>query len=436
MLSAEDNELITKVDRGTPMGDLLRRYWMPILIAADLTADGRPERVRLMGEDLLAFRDTNGRIGLVQERCPHRRASLYFGRNEECGIRCIYHGWKFDADGTCVDMPSEPDASAFRDKIHITSYPAVERCGFVWAYLGPLPAPELPRFEWMDQPESHHVPSMRVQYSNWVQALEGEFDQSHVSYLHSRLDVDPNQPRALVDAIRFADRRPIFDVINMPYGTCIAAGRKAPGDQRYWRVTQHCMPFFAMTGIYGPDPIRPWRAWVPVDNETVLVLGVMYNPVRPLTDQERAYEMNRSSVSNIAPQFREPVSSKPFGRYRPLASLENDFFQDREAQRTQTFSGIPEFWAQDASVQVSMGPICDRTQEHLGSSDMAIIAVRKRLLAAAKELRDEGRAPAEVANPDWYQVRADAIIVPADQAWFTVTETRRAAIPGVNPDCP
>jgi phthalate 4,5-dioxygenase oxygenase subunit len=436
MLTAEDNQLITQVGRGTPMGSLLRRYWMPFLISADVQADGRPERVKLLGENLLAFRNTAGTVGLVQENCPHRRASLYFGRNEECGIRCIYHGWKFDVDGTCVDQPSEPESSTFREKIRITAYPCVERCGFVWTYMGPLPAPELPRFEWMDLPETHHVPSMRVQNTNWLQALEGEFDQSHVSYLHSRLHVNGGHSRSLVDSIRSADRHPAFDVIDMPYGTCIAAGRKAPDDQRYWRVTQHLMPFFALTGIYGPDPLRPWRAWVPVDDTTVVVLGVAYHPLRPLTEEERHWEMTRSSVSNIAPESREPVSSKPFGRYRPLASIDNDFFQDRDVQRTETYSGIPEFWAQDASVQVSMGPICDRTEEHLGTSDMAIIAVRKRLLSAAKALRDAGTVPAEIANPNWYQVRSDAVIVPGNEAWFTATLERRAVTPGVNPDCP
>jgi phthalate 4,5-dioxygenase oxygenase subunit len=436
MLSAADNELLTRVGRGTPMGNLLRRYWMPFLIASDVERDGKPERVRLLGEDLLAFRDTNGNVGLIAERCPHRRASLYFGRNEKCGLRCIYHGWKFDVAGACVDQPSEPDASSFKDKIHITSYPCVERGGFVWTYMGPQPVPALPNFEWLDLPESHYVASMRVQFSNWVQALEGEFDQSHVSYLHSKLNVEDEDARSMVERIRAADRHPIFDVVPMPYGTCIAAGRTAPGGHRYWRVTQHLMPAFAQTGIYGPDPQRPWRAWVPMDDEHVVVLGVTYHPLRALTDDERRHEETRSSVSNISPHMREPVSSKAFGRYRPLASIENDFFQDRDMQRTQTYSGIAEFWAQDASVQVSMGPICDRTEEHLGTSDMAIIAVRKRLITAAKELRDHGMVPAEIADPDCYQTRSDAVILGADESWFEATADRRRVVAGINPDCP
>ncbi len=440
MLSKEDNELLTRIGPGTPMGNLLRCYWFPFLLSRDVHADGKPERLQLLGEDLLAFRDTNGAVGLVAERCPHRRASLYFGRNEQCGIRCIYHGWKFDVHGTCIDQPSEPEGSSFKDKIRIASYPCVERGGFVWTYMGVLPAPPLPRFEWMELPEERLIASMRVQCSNWAQALEGDFDQSHVSFLHSRLDVSDAEnatiTTSLVDRIRAEDRHPVFEVESTPYGTCIAAGRRAPGGQRYWRLTQHLMPNYSMTGPYGPNPKRFWRVWVPMDDHTVVVLGVMYHPLRALTDEERALELTRSSVSNIAPEFRAPATSKPFGRYRALASIDNDFFQDRELQQTRSYSGIPEFWAQDAAMQVSMGAICERNLEHLGTSDSAIIAVRKRLLTAAKELRDRETVPGEIADPDCYYTRSDAILLPADAPWFAATAERRAIAAGINPDCP
>jgi phthalate 4,5-dioxygenase oxygenase subunit len=435
MLSREDNELLTRVGRGTPMGDLLRRYWMPFLFGTEIDVDGKPARVRLLGEDLIAFRDSSGRVGLVAEQCPHRRASLYFGRNEECGIRCIYHGWKFDVTGTCVDQPSEPDSSTFKNRVRLTSYPCEERCGFIWTYMGPTPAPPMPNFEWMNLPQEHHAHSMRVQKSNWLQALEGEFDQSHVSYLHSRIG-GSNSEQSLVDRIRAEDRHPTFEVLATPYGTCIAAGRAVSGDQRYWRVSQHLMPFFAQTGTYGPNPLRPWRAWVPMDDEHVVVLGLSFHPLRPLTDDERLRLNTRSGVSNISPEMRLPPSSEPYGRYWPLASLENDFFQDMELQRTTTYSGITEFWAQDAAVQESMGKICDRASENLGSSDIAIIAVRKRLLAAVKALREFGTAPEQIANPDCYQVRADAVIIPANQSWFEATADRRRVLAGVNPDSP
>jgi phthalate 4,5-dioxygenase len=435
VLPEEDNRLLTLVGPGTPMGNLLRRYWQPFLFSSELLADGPPARVRLLGEDLVAFRATDGRIGLIDEHCPHRRASLYFGRNEECGLRCLYHGWKFDATGTCVDMPSEPPESNFKSKIRTAAYPCVERCGMVWTYMGLREAPPLPRFEWMDLPEDHHVASKRVQYTNWVQAMEGDIDQSHVSYVHSALN-GQSTGRPLVDGIRAADRHPVFEVVDAPYGTCIAAGREAPGDQRYWRITQHLMPIETMTGPYGPDPRRNWRAWVPIDDTTVVVIGMTFHPRRPLTAAERERELTRSSVWNIAPQYRAPATSAAFGRYRPLAGLENDFFQDREVQRTKTFTGIPEFWAQDAAPQVSMGPISDRSREHLGTSDLAIIAVRRKLIAAAKALRDRGEEPAEIANPSCYAVRADAVVLPSSESWFDATATRRLVDARTNPDCP
>jgi phenylpropionate dioxygenase-like ring-hydroxylating dioxygenase large terminal subunit len=436
VLAEEDNVLLTRVGPGTPMGDLLRRYWLPFVFTPELVADGPPERVRLLGEDLLAFRDTAGTLGLIGELCPHRRASLYFGRNEAGGLRCIYHGWKFDVAGRCVDQPSEPARSTFKDRIRTAAYPCVERAGVVWTYMGPGEPPPLPHFEWMDLPDEHLVGSKRMQYSNWAQALEGEFDQSHVSYIHAYLDGSGTVGSPLVDQIRSTDTHPVFEVVATPYGSCIAAGRDAPGGERYWRLTQHLMPFFAMTGPYGPNPRRLWRAWVPIDDENVFVLGIHFHPTRPLTQAERDAALLRSTVSNIAPEFREPPSSKPCGRYRPLATLANDFFQDREVQRTRTFSGIPEFWAQDAAAQLSMGVVCDRSQEHLGTSDLAIIAVRRRLLAAAKALRDQGVVPAELADPDCYLARGDAVLLPADQPWFEATVTRRSVTPGVNPDSP
>src|SRR4051794_33699126 len=182
MLSKEDNELLTRVGPGTPTGELLRRYWQPALLAAELPEpDGAPLRVRLLGEDLVAFRDTSGQVGLLGAHCPHRGASLFFGRNEECGLRCVYHGWKFDVTGQCVDMPSEPPESNFKDKIHHIAYPCAERGGVIWAYLGPSsPVPPLPALEWINLPPEQRFQAKRMQYCNWVQALEGDIDQSHV----------------------------------------------------------------------------------------------------------------------------------------------------------------------------------------------------------------------------------------------------------------
>ncbi|MGA2394868.1 MAG: Rieske 2Fe-2S domain-containing protein [Candidatus Lustribacter sp.] len=437
MLAQADNDIITRVTPGTPMGDLLRRYWIPFLFSNEVVTDGAPERVRLLGEDLLAFRDSDGRIGLIEEQCPHRCASLYFGRNEDCGIRCLYHGWKFDRNGTCVDLPSEPPESTFRDKIRITAYPCVERSGFVWTYMGPGAPPALPALEWLDLPEDHHVAGKRVQPSNWVQAMEGEVDQSHVSYVHSSSNGATNGVTSRqVDEIRAADKHPRFEVVETPYGTCIGSGRETPEGKKYWRLTQHLMPFYTLTGPYGKNPRRTWRSWIPIDDTNTLVMGMIFHPLRPITDQERNGALTKSSVWNIAPELRAPATSQAFGKYRPIASMGNDFHQDREVQRTQTFSGIPEFWAQDAAMQISMGPIANREREHLGTSDLGIIAVRRRLLNAAKALRDRNEVPHEISHPEVYAVRGDAILIDTDASWFDSTAERRVVVAGTNPDCP
>jgi hypothetical protein len=288
----------------------------------------------------------------------------------------------------------------------------------------------------MDLPQDHHVASKRVQYSNWIQAMEGDIDQSHVSFVHSRLNPDEDRmQRKDIARIRSADRHPIFQVVKTDYGVCIGAGRNAPEGQKYWRITQHLMPFHTMTGPYGDNPMRNWRAWVPIDDTNCFVIGLSFHPLRALTEQERTVGENRSGVWTISPEWREPVSSKPFGRWRPIPGLHNDFFIDRQEQRTRTYSGISEFWAQDAGPQLSMGSVCDRTQEHLGTSDLAIITVRRRLIESAKVLRDQGTVPGEVWNPGCYAVRSDALIMPTGEDWFQATVERRAVLAGVNPDC-
>jgi phthalate 4,5-dioxygenase oxygenase subunit len=444
MLSTGDNELLTRVGAGTPMGELLRLYWIPFLFSWEVEADGSPERVRLLGEDLVAFRDSNGEVGLLQNNCPHRGASLFFGRNEEAGIRCVYHGWKFAVDGACLDMPNEPTLargkpaeSDFKHKVKATAYPCVERAGVVWTYMGAVnPPPPLPGFEWLDLPEAHVVGSKRVQDTNWVQGMEGDIDQSHLSFTHSSLrpDQDPSDdPR--IARIRQLDKHPRFEVVRTRYGTCIGAGRTAPEGQQYWRITQHLMPFHTMTGPYGKDPLRNWRAWVPIDDTTCVVIGVTFHPRRSLTPEERTRPRTPAGAWTISPEHRAPVTTRPFGRWRSTLGLHNDFAQDRHVQRTETFSGIREFWAQDAAPQVSMGPIFDRTRERLGTSDLAIIAVRRHLLEATRALRERGTVPGEIVEPECYAVRSDALLLPASESWFEATTERRKALAGVNPDC-
>src|SRR5437867_1080720 len=318
MLSKADNELITRVGPGTPMGNLMRQYWIPVLFSWELEADGPPERVRLLGEDLIAFRDSSGQPGLLAAHCPHRGASLFFGRNEEAGLRCVYHGWKFDVTGACVDMPSEPAESNFKDKIHHTAYPCEERGGVIWTYMGPLtPPPPLPNLEWMSLPEEHRWMAKRVQDSNWLQAIEGEVDQSHVSFLHSYLNPTDGPasavggPRTNVALIRAADKHPRFETVETDYGVMIGSGREAGDDQRYWRVTQFLMPFHTMTGPYGPNPTRGWRCWVPIDDTHVYVMGATFHPLRPFSAEEKERMAQRANVYYISPRYQAPTTSEP-----------------------------------------------------------------------------------------------------------------------------
>ena len=444
MLSREDNERLTRVGAGTPMGDLMRQYWHPFLYPDELEPDGAPLRIRLLGEDLIAFRATDGTVGLVGDHCPHRGASLFFGRNEEGGLRCVYHGWKFDVNGACVDMPNEPPESNFKDKIRHTAYPCVERGGMVWTYMGPEnPPPPLPALEFLDVDDDQRFYWKRVQTCNWVQAMEGDVDQSHNSFLHTWLDTaNDTSFRSRITQIRARDRSPRFEAVETDYGVCVAARRDADEDTYYIRITQFLMPYHTMTGPYGENPMRTWRGWVPIDDENTLVLGVNFHPLRPLQDFERGsgrrpvpgpggYRV-RGNVFYVEPEDRAPVTSRPFGAWYPLDSLENDLRVDRHVQKTLTYSGIPVFWAQDGGTQLTMGKTYDRTQEHLGTTDLGIIRMRRKLLQSAAALREEGTTPPGVHNPEWYRIRAAAIEIKRDQPWFEASAEHRKVLEGVN----
>lgn len=437
MLSRKDNEMLTRVAPGTPTGNLLRQYWQPALLSSELPEpDGIPLRVLLLGEELVAFRDSSGRVGLLAVNCPHRGAPLHYGRNEQGGLRCVYHGWKFDIDGRCVDMPNEPPESNFKDKIRHVAYPCAERAGVIWTYMGPLkPPPPLPELEWIGVPDNQRFQAKRLQYCNWVQALEGDIDQSHVSFVHRRLDqpLDDGNGREKVDRIRAADTHPRFEVVETDYGVLIGAGRQADAGSVYWRITQFLLPFWTMTGPYGENPSRQTRAWVPMDDEKTMLFSVTFHPLRPLTDKEIA-KMRAGGGAGYAGEANFlPRATEPGGAWRPKASKENNYFWSRELQQNKFYSGIPEFWAQDAAMQEGMGPIYDRTKEHLGTSDLGIIRVRQRLLEAARTLCDRGMPPPGALEPALYRVRGAAALLPKNASWVEATKEHRMVISGVNP---
>jgi hypothetical protein len=333
-------------------------------------------------------------------------------------------------------MPNEPPESNFKDKIRHVAYPCAERAGVIWTYMGPLkPPPPLPELEWIGVPDNQRFQAKRLQYCNWVQALEGDIDQSHVSFVHRRLDqpLDEGNGRGQVDRIRAADTHPRFEVVETDYGVLIGAGRQADAGSVYWRITQFLMPFWAMTGPYGENPIRQTRAWVPIDDEKTMLFSVTFHPLRPLTDKETAKMTAGGGAGYVGEANFLPPIKEPGGAWRPKARKENDYLWSREIQRTRFYSGIPEFWAQDAAMQEGMGPIYDRTKEHLGTSDLGIIRVRQRLLEAARTLCDRGMPPPGALEPALYRVRGAAALLPRSASWVEATKEHRMVIPGVNP---
>jgi phenylpropionate dioxygenase-like ring-hydroxylating dioxygenase large terminal subunit len=435
MLSHEDNELLTRTGPGTAMGALLRRYWIPVARSTELEAGGRAKRVELLGERLVVFRGGNGRPGLVAEFCPHRLASLYFGRVEEAGIRCVYHGWKFGLDGHCVDMPSEPADSSFASKICHVAYPCTEGGGVIWAYMGPAAsAPPLPQLEWTLLPETHVLISKRVQESNWFQAMEGGIDSSHISFLHAPLRATDTETTRALDrasfgvgaAVETGDRAPRFDVIDTDYGVLIGARRAQPDGRDYWRITQFLLPFYTMPPRDIGEKIVQSHIWAPMNDAAVVNWMVTWHTERPLTPDEIALhvEGKGAHVCDYA-----PPTSEPYGDIRTAARRDNDYFMDWEVHRTKMFCGIPGFGVQDQAIQESQGPIVDRSQEHLGTSDTAIIQVRRRLMAAARTLRDQGATPPGL-EPSSFLVRsASAVLSPGD-SWIEGARDQLVVRPG------
>ncbi len=413
MLTKEDNERLTRVGPGTPMGNLMRRYWVPALLTWEVPEpDCPPVEVRLLGEDLIAFRQTDGRVGVVDARCPHRTASLFYGRNEENGLRCIYHGWKFDVEGHCVDMPSEPEASVFKEKVRIPAYPTVELGGVVWAYMGPpQKQPALPKFEWTQAPESHRGMTKVLQDSNWLQALEGGIDTVHSNFLHygrmQGVEQGPNTVRGRATAF---SRAAELDVVPTSYGYTYAGIRNLPDGDKFVRGYHWVMPWYQLRG-YTVDPPKPMvngHMWVPVDDEQTMVYNFAFTyGSEPLSEDERL-------LVGTGNQFG--VDIDPENGFRSVRNGRNRYMIDRTVQKTQTFSGIKGTNTQDRAVQESMGPVTDRTYEHLGTTDRAIITSRRILLQAVKQVEAGGDPPG--LEPSYYKLRAIEKVVARDEAWL------------------
>ncbi len=420
MLTPDKNELLTRTNPGTPMGDYMRRYWIPAMTLAEVpAADEPPVRLTLLGENLVVFRDSEGRVGVFDQHCPHRGASLFFGRNEAGGIRCVYHGWKFDVTGQCLDLPTEGRDSPMRKNIRANAYPNREAGGVLWVYLGPAEdMPPLPAFEWLDLPDSHVYVSRWEQDCNYAQAMEGELDSAHVGFLHRLVDQIDTDDRALTGSYFQADTAPQWKILPTAGGFIAGNGRRVD-EGIYWRFNQFVLPFFTMIPPH-PKDARLVRMWVPMTDGRCWVLCATFRPDRPLGDEElAAWRNGENSHRRVIP-----------GTTRPTERLDNDYLIDRQAQKTRSFTGIHGIRAQDAMVAESAGPIADRTREHLGSSDRAVVAMRRTLIEGALNLSTKQKAPAGPQTPEVWRVRATQTVLPADVDPSTSDELMATAWPG------
>ena len=413
MLTREENVAVTMTGAGTPMGDVLRRYWIPALLSRELSEpDGPPVRVQLLGERLVGFRDSTGRLGLVGEFCPHRRASLWLGRNEDAGLRCVYHGWKFDVEGRCIDQMNE--AEPFCQKIRLKAYPTCEMGGVIWAYLGPLgQVPPRPRFEWTQVPESHRHVSKVWEECNWLQALEGGIDTSHAPILHRAITANTTRPGIPLRGPFVRGGKPLLEVDVTDYGYRYAGIRPLDDDQSYVRAYHYVMPFTQIRPQQigrGPDgrfrTMIAGHMWVPIDDENCMVWNWMYSfGEEPLTDDDRAERGNGNGPDHV----------EQTGEFRSFRNKRNNWLIDRQVQKTETFTGIDGINTQDRAVQESMGPIVDRSQEHLGPADRAIITTRRLLLQAIRTVQEGGAPPG--ADSSYYHARAIEKIFPRTSTW-------------------
>jgi phthalate 4,5-dioxygenase oxygenase subunit len=384
---------LTAVGAGTLMGGFMRCYWLPVARSSEVVADGAPLRLLVLGEKLIAFRDSAGRVGVMDHRCPHRSASLFLGRNEGGGIRCVYHGWKFAVDGRCLEMPNVPPEQCFAHRVRAHAYRVAERHGVIWAYLGPRQdaPPPLPAIEATWLPEHELDLSFTLRRCNWLQALEGDIDPSHFGFLHVG-HLDPAQVPAGHPLEHTAnDRAPRIETDSAPWGTRCAAWRVARPGVHYWRVTNAMFPFWTQTpGIAFARNIQA-RAWVPLDDEHTMFIYWRRRgepaPNAPLADGQPLGGTERTPD-------HEPNGTGWLDRFRPRAQEANDWLLDRQAQSSgRNWSGLRGLSVQDQAVTESMDPVVDHRIEHLGPADRMIVLTRKRWLDAARAVQQGGLAP-------------------------------------------
>ncbi|MEX2616650.1 MAG: Rieske 2Fe-2S domain-containing protein [Alphaproteobacteria bacterium] len=401
MLSAEDNDLLTQTGADTAMGAYFRRFWQPVALSEELAEpDGAPVRVTVLGEELVAFRDTEGRIGLIQAHCPHRGADLFYGCNEECGLRCVYHGWKFDVAGKAMDLPNVPPGARHHDTVRAKSYPTREYGEIVWAWLGPQDrVPDIPKLEFgLVTPQQRHVTKQLIE-CNWAQVLEGDLDTSHFSFLHMPAPSVPSNenPDAPADARRLKwirnDPMPRFQILEHDAGFVVGGARAADEDGTYWRMTQFMLPSHGTGPSTLPGETYFGFTVVPITDRASWIYCYAWNPEREIGAAERAkLRKGHGIMAELGPG------------YVPLRNRSNEFQIDRAAQKTESFTGVKGLAEQDLMIQQSQGYIVDRTAETLTATDAAVVRFRRTLLDAARSLAD-GAEPEQPWKPEAYRTR-------------------------------
>ena len=419
MLSAKDNHTLTRTGPNTAMGRYFRSFWVPVALSRELPErDGAPIRVKVMDEDLVAFRASDGRVGLVDPLCPHRGANLFFGRNEEGGLRCVYHGWKFGLDGRCVEMPNVPKEAAYHGKLSVKAYPTQEFAEMVWAWMGDVPEgeapPPLPRLEVGLVPPSHRFVSKKLQQCNWAQSIEGALDTAHFSFLHmpSPKMAETAHPDANADQKRLVwmrnDPMPRFSFAEHPAGFAAGAARTADGDDLYWRISQFLLPNHSLAPNALPGENYQGQTWVPISDTECWIYTYAWNPVRPLAEVERdKLARGHGVIGEVGPD------------YVPLRNRTNDYGLDRDDQRHRTYSGVRGVSEQDAMIQDSQGLIADRTRENLTATDAAVVRFRRAVLAGASDLVD-GTAPAAARDPEAYRLRSGSWVAHKEKPFTAV----------------
>jgi phenylpropionate dioxygenase-like ring-hydroxylating dioxygenase large terminal subunit len=404
MLSAADNELLARTGPGTPMGEFFRRFWQPVALSRELERDGAPLRVDILGENLVAFRTGDGTVGLVHSRCPHRGANLYFGRNEDSAIRCVFHGWKFDIEGRPLELPNVPPGSGYHKSLRLKAYPTREYGEIVWAYLGPepwtRPLPEVPRLEIGELPPSHRYVTKKLQECNWAQSIEGALDTSHFSFLHMPAPGVPSNtnPDAPADEKRLRwireDPLPQFSILEHEVGFVVGGARRADGGSRYWRTAQFALPAHSTTPSTLPGETHFGYTWVPIDDENCWIYTYAWNPDRALGEDEVAkFKAGHGVIAEVDENFI------------PVRNRGNEYLIDRHHQKHISFTGVRGVAEQDAMIHDSQGRIADRTQEHLSPTDAAIVRFRRIVLAGAKALAG-GVEPQAPLRHEAYRLRS------------------------------